>query len=215
MSEPLSSSARNAARRLVSWMATSDRLMTVMDLVAQETSRARDVRLAAGPPRTRYQMRRSLPADRASSISVRDIEPVIDAQALMELSLRAFAWDPDRQRLIASVHRMLSHAQQDPSSVLVHETDNRPSGYCWIRVPEGSGRGIVDTLAVDPDLSGRGIGRELCVAGLERLARSGLPSVALWVDADNVPALKTYLDLGFVVHEIVRDYGCEPVRRRR
>ncbi|MEZ5258337.1 MAG: GNAT family N-acetyltransferase [Ilumatobacteraceae bacterium] len=55
-------------------------------------------------------------------------------------------------------------------------------------------------IATDPDYHGRGLGRQLTVAGLDHLARRGVPVGMLYVDADNAAATGLYRSLGFTVH---------------
>ena len=61
-------------------------------------------------------------------------------------------------------------------------------------------------MAVDPDFSGRGLGRQLTLAGLDYLASKGLDEAMLYVDASNAPAVKLYIDLGFTLNHIDRAY---------
>lgn len=55
------------------------------------------------------------------------------------------------------------------------------------------------SVAVHPDHQGRGIARELCRRGLQRLDRVGAGTVRLEVRPDNAPAVKLYRDFGFAV----------------
>ncbi|GMA87565.1 hypothetical protein GCM10025868_28150 [Angustibacter aerolatus] len=52
-------------------------------------------------------------------------------------------------------------------------------------------------VAVAPEHQARGLGRALVVAGLRHLADRGLGEVTLYVDGDNVAAVRTYERLGF------------------
>jgi len=61
-------------------------------------------------------------------------------------------------------------------------------------------------VAVDPDFSGRGLGRQLALAGLDYLAAEGTTEAMLYVDASNVRAVKLYVDLGFTLNHIDRAY---------
>ncbi len=61
-------------------------------------------------------------------------------------------------------------------------------------------------LAVDPDFAGRGLGRQLTLAGLDYLAGQGTTEARLYVDASNVRAVKLYVDLGFTLNHIDRAY---------
>jgi mycothiol synthase len=67
-------------------------------------------------------------------------------------------------------------------------------------------RGEIYVVAVDPDFSGQGLGRQLTLAGLDYLARRQVDEAMLYVDASNVPAVKLYVGLGFAVNHIDRAY---------
>jgi mycothiol synthase len=62
------------------------------------------------------------------------------------------------------------------------------------------GLGEVYVLAVDPEAQGTGLGSALTVAGLAYLRERGMPEAMLYVESDNVAALRTYQKLGFAYH---------------
>ena len=71
--------------------------------------------------------------------------------------------------------------------------------------------GEVYVVGVDPAAQGRGLGRLLTEIGLvylaDRLADVEAPIVLLYVEADNTAALRTYEQLGFVVHSVDTAYA--------
>ena len=72
--------------------------------------------------------------------------------------------------------------------------------FCWLKV-EGT-IGEFYAVGVDPALQGEGLGRVLMDAGFSRLAERGIREAALYVEADNEPALKLYERYGFRRHTI-------------
>ncbi|RYG87570.1 GNAT family N-acetyltransferase [bacterium] len=55
---------------------------------------------------------------------------------------------------------------------------------------------------VDPDLTSRGVGRQLAQASLNAMARDGISSVSLGVFPQNVRAIAFYERLGFVRYKV-------------
>jgi len=62
-------------------------------------------------------------------------------------------------------------------------------------------------VGVDPDRQGEGLGRKLVGAGLARLASRGIRTAALYVEADNEPAVRLYRSFGFANHSIDIQYA--------
>ena len=92
----------------------------------------------------------------------------------------------------------------DPEGfLLLEETDADGNeaiiGFCWTKVHAGEKPplGEIYAIAVDPEHHGRGLGRELSLAGLAHLASRGLRQAILYVESDNKPARKMYGALGF------------------
>ena len=52
-------------------------------------------------------------------------------------------------------------------------------------------------VGVDPAEQGSGLGRALTLAGLHHLRDRGVAQAMLYVDEDNVPAIRMYEALGF------------------
>lgn len=76
------------------------------------------------------------------------------------------------------------------------------AGYFWSHpVPEGPSKKVrIHMLGIHPRYQGRGKGKELLVAGLQRLQAEGWENVDLTVDSENTPARHLYLSLGFRLH---------------
>ena len=72
----------------------------------------------------------------------------------------------------------------------------RPVGFLLLRVAVDEAE--VLTIAIDPRRRGRGYGRQLMLAGIERLVRRGVASLFLEVDEGNLSAVALYQRLGFV-----------------
>lgn len=86
--------------------------------------------------------------------------------------------------------------------VLMAREGDRVLGFATLLVSRGltehtgSATGVVDFVAVRPDLQGRGIGSELLRAGLEILGET-CALFEVRTELDNFPAIRTYSRLGF------------------
>jgi mycothiol synthase len=148
-----------------------------------------------------------------AGIEVDTFRPGQDEDEWLALNARAFAHHPEQGRW---TRRDLDEReaepwfdpagfflarQSDPSSSN-ERTNSRMVGFHWTKVqPAGAYGpdpvGEVYVLGVDPAAGGHGLGRILTLAGLRHMAQSGLQSVILYVDGDNVRAVRLYESLGF------------------
>ncbi len=89
-----------------------------------------------------------------------------------------------------------------PDDILLICNGGKAVGYCWTMmnceggVPSAT-KGRILMLGVDPDHRGRGIARELALAGLEHLRDKGVGIAQVTVDSENRAAYALYLSLGF------------------
>ena len=75
-----------------------------------------------------------------------------------------------------------------------------PVGYFWVRteyIEQDKPQGRFAMLGVDPGYQGKGIGRELMLAGLACLKDRGLKVARLTVDSENMAANALYRSIGF------------------
>jgi len=134
-----------------------------------------------------------------SSANVRSFTPA-DLDDLVRLNARAFADHPEQGRLTrADFETRMAAAWFDPEGLLIARNEQGDmTGFHWTKIhPEGYGE--VYVLAVDPSASRHGLGRTLLNAGLIHLARRGLTTVRLWVEADNQRARTLYERSDFAV----------------
>jgi mycothiol synthase len=170
---------------------------------------------AAGFQRFRalWQMRRSLrdPLDRPvlpAGRTLRTFVPGRDEQEWLGLNGRAFASHPEQGTWRR--HDLELREREpwfDPAGFFIAENDGRMTGFHWTKVhpPEeqtrtgrtAPGLGEVYVVGVDPAEQGSGLGRALTLVGLHHLHDLGLAQVMLYVDEDNVPAIRMYEALGF------------------
>jgi mycothiol synthase len=154
-------------------------------------------------PRELLQLRRPLPVAEPWQLVTRPFVVGQDEDAWLAVNNRAFARHPEQGNWDRAT--LLGREKEpwfDPAGFLLHERDGVLAGFCWtkIHVAERPPLGEIYVVAVDPPLSGHGLGRQLVLAGLDHLARASLTVGMLYVDADNTPARRLYDDLGFTLH---------------
>jgi mycothiol synthase len=176
--------------------------------VPQATPEHRRVARSAGYDGSRrlVQMRRDLPLPWRSAIATRPFRPGVDDDDWLRVNNAAFAWHPEQGGWDrAELHERIAEPWFDPDGFLLHPVDGPVDGFCWTKVhgeldpPVGE----IFVIAVDPSASGRGLGRELVLAGLDHLADQGLGDAMLYTEADNQAARALYDRLGFSVHHEV------------
>ena len=167
--------------------------------------------------RSLFQMRRPLPLDddlveATRQVVLRSFRPGVDDDAFLRVNNRAFSWHPEQGGW--TTEDLVSHMSEpwfDPDGFLVHESDGVVDGFCWTKVHPATdsdpAMGEIYVIAADPSTHGTGLGRALTVGGLEHLARAGLQVGMLYVEHDNVPAVRLYERLGFTVDHVHAGYA--------
>jgi polyphosphate kinase len=98
--------------------------------------------------------------------------------------------------------RRLQHPHCSIRDVIAAFDQGKPTAYCWTRLdPKKKGYGRIYMLGVDPDHQGRGMGKEVLMAGLSDLKTKGVRLVELTVDHENKAARALYRSVGFRRHK--------------
>ncbi len=162
------------------------------------------------PVRRLHEMRRSLPLDRHAAVATRDFVSGVDDDAWLAVNNRAFAEHGEQGGWTRETLQLrMGESWFDPAGFRIHEVDGRMAAFCWTKVhadvvpPVGE----IYVIAVDPDFHGRGLGKQLTLAGLDSLAARGLTEANLHVDADNTAAVGLYDRLGFIIHRSRQAYA--------
>jgi mycothiol synthase len=144
---------------------------------------------SSGPPLAQP----ALPAGRA----LRTFVPGQDEDEWLALNARAFAKHPEQGSWTR--HDLKLREQEpwfDPAGFFIATADGVMTGFHWTKV-HSPGLGEVYVVGVDPAEQGSGLGRALTLAGLHYLRDRGVDQAMLYVDEDNVPAIRMYEALGF------------------
>lgn len=158
------------------------------------------------PYRRLHQMRVPLPLPDGlvEPLDTRAFQPGVDDEAVVTTNNCAFAHHPVQGALTLEAFRQEAQAEWFRADGLrIAEIDGRMAGFCWTKIhPPADGRPAlaeIYVICVDPDFHGRGLGRPMTGAGLTWLVEQGLDLGMLYVEADNVPAIRTYEGMGFSV----------------
>jgi mycothiol synthase len=125
---------------------------------------------------------------------------------LVHIQNRSFAdtwgFNPNTVEEIAYRTRLPNCSLED---IILACDDDTVIGYCWTRIYVGKnktaegGKGRICMLGVDPDHRGRGVGKEVLMAGLSYLKGNDVGIVELTVDGENEAARALYRSAGFRV----------------
>ncbi|OIK01107.1 mycothiol synthase [Streptomyces colonosanans] len=147
-------------------------------------------------------------------VTVRTFVPGRDDTAWLTVNASAFAHHPEQGSLTQrDLDDRMAEPWFDPQGFFLAEREGEHGpeliGFHWTKVHAEEQLGEVYVLGVRPGAQGGGLGRALTTIGLRHLAAQGLPTVMLYVDADNKAALTVYERLGFMTHETDLMYRSE------
>jgi mycothiol synthase len=148
-----------------------------------------------------HEMHVDLPLAARSGVPTRPFTPG-DADAWLRVNNRAFSDHPEQGGWTPEMLALrTAEPWFDPEGFRLYEHDGRLAAFCWTKVHREMTPpvGEIYVIGVDPDLHGRGLGRELTLAGLDWMVEHGLESAMLYVDSGNTPAVRLYERLGFAI----------------
>ncbi len=156
--------------------------------------------------RTLWQMRRSLitpipESNFAENIQVRKFNVATDVEAWINCNQVAFANHPEQGLWTQkNLQQRMSEPWFDANGFKVAIFEDKIIGYGWTKVDAtgvDSKLGEVYVVGVHPDWQKCGLGRALTLDALSFLRSQNLNSALLYVDSENVPAIKLYESIGF------------------
>jgi mycothiol synthase len=170
------------------------------------------------------QMRRSLrdirvPVSPVPGVRIRTYEGTSDDAEILRVNNAAFAHHPEQGGWTeAELAERRDEPWFDPEGLFLafgapdSDQAGRLLGLHWTKLhPDQPGIGEVYVVGVDPSAQRRGLGQVLTAVGIESLARrlagSSEPTVMLYVESDNVAAVRTYQSLGFTTHSVDTAYA--------
>ncbi len=194
-----------------------------------QPARATAAALGLVAVRELVQMRRSL-ADVPDDVSagpgvrIRTYAGPDDDAELLRVNNAAFAQHPEQGGWTqADLEERRSEPWFDPAGLFLAFDDSasdqpgRLLGFHWTKVHlDQPALGEVYVVGVDPSAQGRGLGQTLTAVGVGYLARrlntpeAADPTVMLYVESDNVPAVRTYQSLGFTTYSVDTAFAAAP-----
>lgn len=192
-----------------------------------EPARATAAALGLVAVRELVQMRLSLrdvpdsvPA--VPGVLIRTYEGTADDAELLRVNNAAFAYHPEQGGWTeAELAERRAEPWFDPAGLFLafgapgSDDAGRLLGFHWTKVHlDKPGLGEVYVVGVDPSAQGRGLGQVLTAVGVRwlahRLADADEPAVLLYVESDNVAAVRTYERLGFSTYSVDTAYAPPP-----
>lgn len=158
-------------------------------------------------------------------VVIRTYAGTSDDAELLRVNNAAFAGHPEQGGWTAvQLAERRGEAWFDPDGLILafgdspRERPGRLLGFHWTKVhPDHPGLGEVYVLGVDPEAQRRGLGQMLTSIGIVSLARrlggrktldpAVEPAVLLYVESDNVAAVRTYQSLGFTTYSVDTAYA--------
>jgi mycothiol synthase len=132
----------------------------------------------------------------APSLEVRAFQPG-DESELLRVNAEAFAHHPEQGSMdAAELAERMAEPWFDPAGLFVAVEGDHMFGFHWTK-RHSSTLGEVYVVAIDPAAQGKGLGRALVDVGLRHLRSQGLDEVLLYVESDNLPAVRLYEGMGF------------------
>jgi mycothiol synthase len=122
-------------------------------------------------------------------------------------------WTPER-----CVERFAERVEFYPDGCFFATVDDRPVGTAagWIKPDSPPATGWVEMVGVHPEHRGRGLGAVVTLSVLRWMRSRGLRRAVLTTDDWRLPAIHTYLKLGFepVIFDGTHQQRWEAVRAR-
>lgn len=166
-------------------------------------SQAFAARLGFANARGLWRMRATLAEvptiDPPAEVSIRTFRPGTDDAAWVSLNAAAFATHPEQGRWTADdLRQRMAEPWFDADGFFLAERNGKVVGFHWTKVQQSdSAIGEIYVLGIHPDAHRLGLGKALASVGLRYLRDRGLTHAMLFVESDNVAAIRLYERLGF------------------
>jgi mycothiol synthase len=145
-------------------------------------------------------------APSASGARIRAFRPGEDDERWLKLNNRIFAGHPENGSwTLDDLRARIAQPWFDAEDLLMLEVGGALAGFCWIKVEDRRGEGLVGEIYVigtAPECRGMGLGRYLVDCALRHLRTKGARIAAIYVDESNTAAVSLYERAAFHHHHV-------------
>ena len=160
------------------------------------------------PYRDLWQLRCRLPIAESSDLITGSFSEA-DIHEFVDVNNRAFHWHPEQGNItVEAIRSRMAEPWFKADGFRIYRHSGHLTSFCWTKIHNDTSppMGEVYVMAVDPDFTGRGLGHQITLAGLDWLTAQGLEIGMLYVESDNHAANAIYSRIGFTHHQIDRVY---------
>lgn len=124
-----------------------------------------------------------------------------DIDEWLDLNARAFAHHPEQGTMTRQkLERLMERPWFDRDDFLIMREHGRMVAFAFLKVDGALGE--VYVVGVDPERQRSGLGRTVMEAAFGHLADKGIRTAHLYVERDNLPAVRLYRSMGFYDHAV-------------
>lgn len=130
---------------------------------------------------------------------VRPVAGAHEARPRAAASHAAFSSSSDFEAYWPRMLRfMQSPVYQPENDLVVVAPDGDFASFCILWPDPVTRVGLFEPVGTHPSQQGRGLGKAVLAAGLQRLKKLGMTQAQVCVESDNLPAIRLYESLGFL-----------------
>lgn len=110
-----------------------------------------------------------------------------------------------------SSETLIKYSKNCRNTFYIIKDNNRIAGYCsyylkpYLSLKGFEKQSVISSIAIDRNFRGKGFAERLLKSSIEEMKVNGISSILLYVNIDNLPAIKLYEKIGFRVIKQVED----------
>ena len=136
------------------------------------------------------------------SFTIEAFNPTLHKQIWLDLNNLIFIGHPDQGHwAMADLENRIAEPWFDAKGFFLAIENSKIIGFCWTKIHHEfvnqEPTGELYVVGVDPQFTGKGVGKAVSIAAMNYLLSKGIKNAMLYVDADNEKGLALYSHLGF------------------